>query len=68
MYNFACMCGESKKNFKFDIGGPFRGECCVKAKMNKEELEKGNNENKDDKDTNSTKVDKKEMEKDNNDD
>lgn len=31
MYPYSCVCGKSTMNFKFDIGGPFTGECCALA-------------------------------------
>jgi len=28
MYLVTCKCGKTQKNFKFNIGSSFRGECC----------------------------------------
>lgn len=35
MFEYPCMCGKSKMNFKFDIKGPFTGECCTIANLEK---------------------------------
>jgi len=31
MFTKTCECGKTQKNFKFDIGGPFRTTCCDEA-------------------------------------
>lgn len=32
MFKKTCKCGKSEKNFKFDIGPCFEGDCCIEQK------------------------------------
>lgn len=33
MFEYSCICGANKIKFKFDIGGPFTGDCCALASL-----------------------------------